>query len=176
MARVTVEDCLEKVPNRFALTVLASRRARALSESRGTPLVQCSNKAAVTALREIAAAGVRYVEDVDEAMRGYIDEQRAQLRGSSGMDHTFIDAVSFGPIGTDDDEGDTDDVKELTADLASLGTGGEEEESDEKSSETPEGVTPEADGVVDSDDSEGADETVGDLDADLPDDDENADA
>jgi DNA-directed RNA polymerase omega subunit len=39
MARVTVEDCLEKIPNRFALTILAARRARALLENRGTPLI-----------------------------------------------------------------------------------------------------------------------------------------
>ena len=170
MARVTVEDCLEKVPNRFALTVLASRRARALSENRGTPLVQCSNKSAVTALREIADGGVRYVEDVDEAMRGYIDEQRAQLRGVSGMDHTFIDAVSFGPMGADDGEAEADDVKELTADLASLGTGSDDDDSDDKGSDTPEGVTPEADesGVSDDgDEDENLDIPEGD---DLPDD------
>ena len=54
MARVTVEDCLDKVPNRFALTVLSSRRARALSEGKGTAQVKSSNKVGVVALREIA--------------------------------------------------------------------------------------------------------------------------
>ena len=68
MARVTVEDCLEKIPNRFALTILAARRARALLESRGTPLVQCENKGAVIALREISAGSVRYNEEVEAVM------------------------------------------------------------------------------------------------------------
>ena len=74
MARVTVEDCLEKVSNRFALTVLAARRARALSEGRGNPLVECDNKDCVTSLREIGEGGVRYVEDVDHVVRNYISE------------------------------------------------------------------------------------------------------
>ena len=54
MARITVEDCLEKVTNRFALIVLAAERARQLAHG-ATPRVTSHNKAAVTALREIAA-------------------------------------------------------------------------------------------------------------------------
>jgi DNA-directed RNA polymerase subunit omega len=76
MARVTVEDCLEKVPNRFALVVLASERARQLSRG-GESLVECSNKPAVTALREIAADNVRFNEDVDLIVREFLDERRA---------------------------------------------------------------------------------------------------
>ena len=54
MARVTVEDCLEKVDNRFKLIMVASKRARDISM--GTePLVEWENdKATVVALREIA--------------------------------------------------------------------------------------------------------------------------
>ena len=51
MARVTVEDCLEREDNRFALCILAAQRARQLMKG-APPLVQSSNKAAVTALRE----------------------------------------------------------------------------------------------------------------------------
>ena len=69
MARVTVEDCLEKVPNRFALTVLGSRRARALSEGKGTALVKSTNKVGVVALREIAKGAVRYEEVVEDTIR-----------------------------------------------------------------------------------------------------------
>src|SRR6478736_1397648 len=53
MARVTVEDCLDKVPNRFALVVLAAERARQLSRGASAG-VDCDNKPAVTALLEIA--------------------------------------------------------------------------------------------------------------------------
>ena len=55
MARVTVEDCLENVENRFELVMLASRRARGLRKFGNDPLVPEENdKPTVIALREIA--------------------------------------------------------------------------------------------------------------------------
>ena len=75
MARVTVEDCLELVPNRFALVVLAAERARQISRG-ATPLVDCDNKPAVTALREIAEGSVKFREDVIETVKEYIEERR----------------------------------------------------------------------------------------------------
>jgi len=54
MARVTIEDCLENVENRFELVLLAARRARQISEG-ADPLVDIDNdKPTVIALREIA--------------------------------------------------------------------------------------------------------------------------
>ncbi len=54
MARITVEDCLEKVPNRFQLVLLAAKRAHQLEQGR-EPLVPWENdKPTVVALREIA--------------------------------------------------------------------------------------------------------------------------
>lgn len=53
MARVTVEDCLTKVENRFALVHAAAKRTKMLYKG-SQPLVQCKNKEVVTALREIA--------------------------------------------------------------------------------------------------------------------------
>lgn len=57
MARITVEDCLTKIPNRFQLVLAATYRARMLSQGH-TPKVDCKNKPAVTALREIAAGQI----------------------------------------------------------------------------------------------------------------------
>ena len=55
MARVTVEDCLDHVENRFELVMLATRRARGLRKFGNDPLVPEENdKATVIALREIA--------------------------------------------------------------------------------------------------------------------------
>jgi DNA-directed RNA polymerase subunit omega len=55
MARVTVEDCLENVKNRFELVMLASKRARQLIRGSSEPKVAWENdKATVVALREIA--------------------------------------------------------------------------------------------------------------------------
>lgn len=53
MARITVEDCLENIPNRFQLVLAATYRARMLSQGH-TPRIETRNKPPVTALREIA--------------------------------------------------------------------------------------------------------------------------
>ncbi len=58
MARVTVEDCLEKVENRFKLVLLASKRARQLSQGAETFVPHDNDKDTVIALREIAAGHV----------------------------------------------------------------------------------------------------------------------
>ncbi|GMR04657.1 MAG: DNA-directed RNA polymerase subunit omega [Thermodesulfobacteriota bacterium] len=57
MARVTIEDCLEKVPSRFTLVHLAGQRARQLIRG-AKPFVETDNKAVVNALREVAAGFV----------------------------------------------------------------------------------------------------------------------
>jgi DNA-directed RNA polymerase subunit omega len=76
MARVTVEDCLAHEENRFALCIRASKRTRQLN--RGVPaLVDSKNRAAVTALREIAAQRVKYSRSVEGLVRDYIAETKA---------------------------------------------------------------------------------------------------
>lgn len=57
MARITVEDCLEKVSNRFELVLVGARRAKQLLKG-ARPLVASENKEVVTALREIAEGKV----------------------------------------------------------------------------------------------------------------------
>ncbi len=75
MARVTVEDCLEHEENRFALVLLAARRARQLMS--GAPaLVPSTNREAVTALREIAAHKVYFSRPVREVVEEFIEETR----------------------------------------------------------------------------------------------------
>jgi DNA-directed RNA polymerase subunit omega len=60
MARVTVEDCLERVASRFELVLLAAKRSKQLLKG-ARPLVESHNKEVVTALREIAADKVTAV-------------------------------------------------------------------------------------------------------------------
>lgn len=74
MARVTVEDCLEREENRFALVVLAAQRTRQLMKGHGA-LVPSKNKPAVTALREIAAAKVHYDRNTNEAVQDWVELQ-----------------------------------------------------------------------------------------------------
>jgi DNA-directed RNA polymerase subunit omega len=75
MARVTVEDCLEQVNNHFALVVLAAERARQIAAG-ARALVVCSNKPAVTALREIGAGKVTFNENIEDTVRAYVIERK----------------------------------------------------------------------------------------------------
>jgi DNA-directed RNA polymerase subunit omega len=71
MARITVEDCLEVVDNRFELVLMASRRARQITKG-AQPLVDDEDdKPTVTALREIAAGRIsaELLDAVDQAER-----------------------------------------------------------------------------------------------------------
>jgi DNA-directed RNA polymerase subunit omega len=58
MSRITVQDCLQKVNNRFELVMLASKRARQLFKG-AKPLIEADNREVVVALREIAEGKVR---------------------------------------------------------------------------------------------------------------------
>ncbi len=58
MARVTIDDCLKKIPNRFQMTLTAAHRARQLANG-STPLVEAGkHKPTVVALREVGAGKV----------------------------------------------------------------------------------------------------------------------
>jgi DNA-directed RNA polymerase subunit omega len=58
MARITVEDCLQRIPNRFQLTLAATYRARQLAQGAQASVEQGRDKPTVTALREVAAGHV----------------------------------------------------------------------------------------------------------------------
>jgi len=77
LARVTVEDCLDNVHNRFALVILAAERARQLANG-AKPLVRCENKPAVTSLREIAKNRVKFNESVENTVTQYLTEMKTR--------------------------------------------------------------------------------------------------
>ena len=65
MARITVEDCLERVNNRFALVMLVAKRTKQLMRGSKSMVPTKDNKAIVTSLREVAANKIWY--DIDES-------------------------------------------------------------------------------------------------------------
>ena len=69
MARITVEDCLENVENRFKLVLLAGKRARQLEKGADEFLPRGKDKDTVLALREIAAGFVNE-DNIDQLHRG----------------------------------------------------------------------------------------------------------
>ncbi len=93
MARITVEDCLEKVDNRFELVLAAAKRARQL-ERGAQPLVEWENdKPTVVALREIAA-GLVTPEMLEKEV-----ESAADLPGFQEAAAAFAELPSAGPAG-----------------------------------------------------------------------------
>jgi DNA-directed RNA polymerase subunit omega len=68
MARVTVEDCLDHVDNRFELVLLASRRARQIAQGKEAMVALENDKPTVVALREIAEGKISNAV-IDEAER-----------------------------------------------------------------------------------------------------------
>ncbi len=60
MARVTVEDCMDRVPNRFALVLLVAKRTKQLMKGSEGTVAARNNKFIVTSLREVAAGNIGY--------------------------------------------------------------------------------------------------------------------
>lgn len=81
MARVTVEDCLDKEENRFALVVLAAARTRQIMKGARLQIEQhrFKNKPAVLALREIAAGKVGFHRPSRDAVDEYIQSQKRRF-------------------------------------------------------------------------------------------------
>lgn len=65
MARVTVEDCMDKVPNRFALVLLVAKRAKQLLKGSDCTVATKNNKYIVNSLREVAIGNVAFESKID---------------------------------------------------------------------------------------------------------------
>ena len=105
MARVTVEDCVKAIPNRFELVLIAAHRARALSTGSGITVERENDKDAVVALREIAEKTVSPGECASGSFipsknRSRLMSQRQSLRNTvarfaphAGRDHQSTDTT-----------------------------------------------------------------------------------
>lgn len=87
MARITVEDCLEKVDNRFGLIHLSAKRVRQLQKG-AEPLVVCKNRNIVVALREIAAGEVFKARNKNE---DYLEENRSENEPGSLIEGSSLE-------------------------------------------------------------------------------------
>ena len=73
MARITIEDCMKRIPNRFALVHLTSKRVRQMREGASLLIPQSKNEEVVTALRDIAADKIYINEDDIPGIEVYHD-------------------------------------------------------------------------------------------------------
>jgi len=91
MARVTVEDCVDKIPNRFDLVLLAAQRARQISGGAGLTLDRDRDKNPVVALREIAEENVRPAQLLEAALQSM---QKVQMEDEDATDEVGSLAAS----------------------------------------------------------------------------------
>lgn len=121
MARVTVEDCVLKVPNRFELVMMASRRAREIGSGAPLTVERDNDKFPVVALREIADETVDLNALRDGLIRGHqrvqpsedLDEEIVELmEGEQGWTAAASAAVTQSEetvsVVSDDDDADLD--------------------------------------------------------------------
>jgi DNA-directed RNA polymerase subunit omega len=99
MARVTVEDCVERVPNRFDLVVLAGQRARDISSGSELLVDRDNDKNPVVALREIAEDQLSTEELFESVVQG-----RQKVAPVEEIDELDEAAMSMSSGETDDDD------------------------------------------------------------------------
>ena len=85
MARITVEDCLVNVPNRFSLVLLAAERTKQILKGEQALIEdRRDNKEVVTALREIAAGKVYFDRSSGEVIEEWVAQQRMRYTATKG--------------------------------------------------------------------------------------------
>jgi DNA-directed RNA polymerase subunit omega len=127
MARVTVEDCVEKVPNRFELVALAAQRARHISAGAALTVERDDDKNPVVALREIADDTVQLgelKEDLIKSLQRHVEQDepeddlvddtaiRQELAGDGGAGDDEIEALTK-TMSIDDGASDSDSAGEV---------------------------------------------------------------
>lgn len=136
MARVTVEDCLENVDNRFELVLLAAKRARQLSRGFVESLVPANgDKPTVIALREIAERGIdKSILDQKEPLKVVVDDNMSEISEEiiAETQQTENDAEEdeTDSIGDSDDEGGSDEESEEDIDAEIDAEFAEQEDAD----------------------------------------------
>jgi len=96
MARVTVEDCVEKVPNRFDLVMYAAQRARDIAAGESLSVERDNDKNPVVALREIAEEAVKLPEMEERLVKGL---QRIVEIEEPEEDEMDVDAIQLSMTG-----------------------------------------------------------------------------
>jgi len=97
MARVTVEDCIDKVDNRFELVLLAGHRARQISQGAAITVPRDNDKNPVVALREIAEETLspgELKEDLIHSLQKHVEVDEPEAEGHALTDQTDVAAAS----------------------------------------------------------------------------------
>ncbi len=152
MARITVEDCLKKEINRFALVLLAAKRAKQLlTGSKALTSDARSNKSIVTALREIADGKVRFMTpeeaqaakeaaarlEAEQAEKAAVVQEVSPTAALENAFHKPTEEIAEkAPIEDVDDDDDDDEGLDIPEEE---GDDDDDDESDEESDDSSEG-------------------------------------
>lgn len=127
MARVTVEDCVDKIPNRFELVAIAAQRARHISAGAALTIDRDNDKNPVVSLREIADQTVSLAdlkEDLIKSLQRHVEQDepeddlvddmaiRQELAGQSRHGDDEIEALAK-TMSIDDGASDSDSAGEI---------------------------------------------------------------
>lgn len=102
MARVTVEDCILRVPNRFELTLLAGQRAREISNGVTLTVTRDHDKNPVVALREVAEGTVG-IEHLRNALVQSMQKHVSQNEAEEEIDTLLLPEIDFSSDATEED-------------------------------------------------------------------------
>jgi DNA-directed RNA polymerase subunit omega len=121
MARVTVEDCVLQIPNRFELVMLAAQRARDISAGASLSLERDNDKNPVVALREIADTTIELDSLRNALVKGLqkhveIDEPEEEvtdfIEGEAALTADIVRADAAEALGDDEDEDGEEEIAE----------------------------------------------------------------
>lgn len=103
MARVTVEDCVKVIPNRFELVMLAARRARELAAGASMTIDRKNDRNPVVALREIAEETIS-VENLQDSLVRSLQRVSFNDASDAELESEFLDAFSTSLSSLEDDD------------------------------------------------------------------------
>jgi len=110
MARVTIEDCIDKLPNRFELVLLASHRARNIAQGQQITVDRDNDKDPVVSLREIAATSI----NSDDLREEFIHAMQKQVEMDEAEETDTPLISQSGDMSMVDDSAQLDQMEQMT--------------------------------------------------------------
>jgi DNA-directed RNA polymerase subunit omega len=105
VARVTVEDCIEKIENRFDLVLMAAHRARMISSGAQITVARDNDKNPVVALREIGDGAISpddLREDLIHSLQKYVEVDEPEQHAAPMIDNGGDDQLTFDTMSEDE--------------------------------------------------------------------------
>ena len=120
MARVTVEDCVEKIPTRFELVLIAAQRARNISAGAALTVARDNDKNPVVSLREIAEETVSFAELEDSLIKGMQKHVEIDEPEEDNVDMLALQQEMSGMVQPQQSSSDLSDPLDMDDDVAEM--------------------------------------------------------